>query len=114
LRLVPGFDDDMESTARLILFGSPFDLSISPPKPEPSEAAAGSQCKAPEASGTASRAEPLPCECPGAGFCQRHGFQKDAHNHMLCKSRSDYRALWDRLARGEAATPSTQRCSGGS
>lgn len=114
MKLVPSFDDDMESTARLILFGSPFDLSTPSPKPEPSEAAAVSQCEAPETSGAASRVEPPPCECPGAGFCQRHGFQKDAHNHVLCQTRGDYRALWDRQARGETAAPSSQRCTGGS
>jgi len=49
MRLVPRFDGDMGSNARVILFGSPFDLPIPPPKPEAAEAA-GSQCKAPEAS----------------------------------------------------------------
>lgn len=31
-----------------------------------------------------------PCECPVAGFCQRHGIEKTAHWHKLCKTRIEF------------------------
>lgn len=35
------------------------------------------------------------CECPAAGFCQRHKCQKNAHFHSLCQNRPDYFDLWE-------------------
>jgi hypothetical protein len=49
------------------------------------------------------------CECPNAGWCQRHRMSKPPHLHRLCQSREDYRSLWDRKAQqpvdGKAQTP---------
>lgn len=36
-----------------------------------------------------------PCECPVAGWCQRHGRTKTPHLHKLCQNDERYRALWD-------------------
>lgn len=30
------------------------------------------------------------CECPVAGYCQRHQVRKNQHWHYLCQTRSDY------------------------
>jgi hypothetical protein len=35
------------------------------------------------------------CECEGPGFCDRHKCHKTEHFYNLCKSRSDYYALWE-------------------
>jgi hypothetical protein len=35
------------------------------------------------------------CVCPIAGYCERHKVAKTKHWHHLCKTREDYRALWD-------------------
>jgi hypothetical protein len=42
-----------------------------------------------------------PCECPIAGWCARHGFNKNPHQYELCRDRPTYRAHWDRLAEGQ-------------
>lgn len=39
-----------------------------------------------------------PCECPVAGWCERHQQRKTPHIHHLCQTRKDYRRLWDRQA----------------
>lgn len=44
-----------------------------------------------------------PCECPAAGWCERHQRAKSAHQYQLCQKREDYRALWDRLAIGDVS-----------
>lgn len=36
-----------------------------------------------------------PCECPLAGFCERHGVQKSAHLHKLCQNHIGYFAMWE-------------------
>lgn len=36
-----------------------------------------------------------PCECPMAGFCNRHGVQKSAHLHKLCKGHIGYFTMWE-------------------
>jgi hypothetical protein len=36
-----------------------------------------------------------PCECPVAGFCERHQCQKTEHWHTLCRTRADYFDLWE-------------------
>lgn len=38
---------------------------------------------------------PKPCECPAAGFCQRHGVEKNATLHKLCQTKDSYRQAWD-------------------
>lgn len=38
---------------------------------------------------------PLPCSCPAAGFCERHGIDKTPWLHHLCVERDDYRGAWD-------------------
>jgi hypothetical protein len=54
-----------------------------------------------------------PCQCPNAGWCQRHRMDKPLHLHKLCQSREDYRALWDRKAQQPATdkpqTPKPQQ-----
>lgn len=37
-----------------------------------------------------------PCECPMAGFCNRHGVQKSAHLHKLCQNHIGYFNMWER------------------
>jgi hypothetical protein len=39
-----------------------------------------------------------PCICPSAGWCQRHRMVKDPNRHTHCRTRSDYRELWDKKA----------------
>jgi hypothetical protein len=36
-----------------------------------------------------------PCNCPGPGFCDRHGFHKTIELFTLCQNREDYRKIWD-------------------
>lgn len=36
-----------------------------------------------------------PCECPLAGFCERHGVHKSAHLHKLCQSHIGYFVMWE-------------------
>ena len=38
------------------------------------------------------------CDCPGPGYCERHGIEKPAYLHMLCKSSPAYFELWSRQA----------------
>ena len=40
------------------------------------------------------------CECPLAGFCERHQINKGEKWHRLCQSSESYRAEWDRRAAG--------------
>jgi hypothetical protein len=40
------------------------------------------------------------CECPLAGFCERHQIHKGEKWHSLCQSSESYRAAWDRRAAG--------------
>lgn len=42
------------------------------------------------------------CECPLAGFCERHQINKGPRWHHLCQTRPNYREAWDRLAAGES------------
>lgn len=46
-----------------------------------------------------------PCDCPAAGYCQRHKMHKDPHLFGLCRTREDYRSLWDKAAAGESQQP---------
>lgn len=41
-----------------------------------------------------------PCECPVAGFCDRHKKEKGEVQHKLCQTNQKYFNLWDRLANG--------------
>lgn len=41
----------------------------------------------------------MECGCPLAGWCERHKFFKGEHLHKLCRTRADYRRLWDKQAR---------------
>lgn len=50
-----------------------------------------------------------PCECPVAGFCQRHNREKSRRAHELCQTRDDYRALWDQQL-GQPVTPRPGPC----
>lgn len=36
-----------------------------------------------------------PCECPMAGFCERHGVNKSAHLHKLCQNHIGYFVMWE-------------------
>ena len=36
------------------------------------------------------------CECPAAGWCERHGFRKTTIAWDLCRTRQDLRDQWDR------------------
>jgi hypothetical protein len=38
---------------------------------------------------------PTPCECPLAGYCQRHGVEKIERWHQLCKTRPDFWNLYE-------------------
>jgi len=40
------------------------------------------------------------CECPLAGFCERHQLHKGEKWHRLCQSSESYREAWDRRAAG--------------
>lgn len=35
------------------------------------------------------------CECPLAGFCNRHGIKKSAHLHKLCQTSEKYFNMWE-------------------
>lgn len=35
------------------------------------------------------------CECPIAGWCDRHGISKSTAWHRLCQTRDSYRKAWD-------------------
>lgn len=35
------------------------------------------------------------CECPLAGYCQRHGMNKTPHQHKLCQSHPGYFRKWE-------------------
>ena len=37
----------------------------------------------------------MSCECSHAGWCARHGIEKSAHWHHLCKTREDYFLQWE-------------------
>lgn len=36
-----------------------------------------------------------PCECPLAGFCNRHGVEKSSHLHKLCQNHPGYFNMWE-------------------
>ena len=38
-----------------------------------------------------------PCSCELAGFCERHRMRKSDHLFKLCRTREDYRKMWDML-----------------
>jgi hypothetical protein len=35
------------------------------------------------------------CECPMAGYCERHGVTKSKHLHKLCKNHLGYFNMWE-------------------
>lgn len=35
------------------------------------------------------------CQCPAAGFCERHKVAKTAHWHKLCQTRQNYFQAWE-------------------
>ena len=37
-----------------------------------------------------------PCECPLAGYCNRHEVDKNAHLHKLCQTNIKYYNLWEK------------------
>ena len=37
-----------------------------------------------------------PCECPLAGFCNRHGIVKTTHYHKLCQNHIGYFDMWEK------------------
>lgn len=39
--------------------------------------------------------ESKPCECPLAGYCERHKITKNATLHKLCQTSDAYRKAWD-------------------
>jgi len=36
-----------------------------------------------------------PCECPLAGYCNRHGITKNLHHHKLCQNHEGYFNAWE-------------------
>ena len=44
------------------------------------------------------------CECPMAGYCNRHGIKKTAHQHKLCQMHQGYFEMWD-SCRGPGQNP---------
>ena len=52
------------------------------------------------------------CACSAAGWCARHRLRKPSHWHQLCRTRSDYLALWDQgCGPGQSNRPVDQRCT---
>jgi hypothetical protein len=45
-----------------------------------------------------------PCECPMAGWCERHKVAKGKTWHGLCRTSESYRKAWDE-GRGPGQTP---------
>jgi hypothetical protein len=45
------------------------------------------------------------CECPLAGYCNRHGVEKSAHQHKLCQNHTGYFNLWENC-KGPGQNPS--------
>ena len=45
-----------------------------------------------------------PCECPLAGYCNRHGVEKSAHFHKLCQNHTGYFNMWEEC-RGPKQNP---------
>jgi len=37
-----------------------------------------------------------PCECPLAGYCDRHGMKKNLHYHKLCQNHTGYFDMWEK------------------
>jgi hypothetical protein len=37
-----------------------------------------------------------PCECPLAGYCNRHGITKTPHQHKLCQNHMGYFNMWEK------------------
>jgi hypothetical protein len=35
------------------------------------------------------------CECPLAGYCERHGVSKNSHLHAMCENHEAYFKMWD-------------------
>tara|TARA_R100000152_G_C6693512_1_gene124561 strand:+ start:177 stop:623 length:447 start_codon:yes stop_codon:yes gene_type:complete len=44
------------------------------------------------------------CECPMAGYCERHGVQKSKHLHTLCQNHQGYFNMWEQC-RGPNQNP---------
>ena len=49
-----------------------------------------------------------PCECPLAGWCERHGMEKRRRQHALCQSNLRYWHLWER-GQGGATTQHAEK-----
>ena len=50
-----------------------------------------------------------PCECPLAGFCNRHGINKTEHFHKLCSHHPGYFKMWEECrGPGQSFTDCTQ------
>jgi len=45
-----------------------------------------------------------PCECPMAGYCERHGIEKSSHLHKLCSQHLGYFKMWEEC-RGPKQNP---------
>jgi hypothetical protein len=43
----------------------------------------------------------IPCECPLAGWCERHKLNKNEYLHKICKESDGHRANLDKLANKE-------------
>lgn len=46
-----------------------------------------------------------PCECPLAGYCNRHGIEKNESEHRLCSRDIRYFNLWESRAGGKSYPP---------
>lgn len=44
------------------------------------------------------------CECPMAGYCERHGVKKSKHLHTLCQNHQGYFNMWEQC-RGPNQNP---------
>jgi hypothetical protein len=51
-----------------------------------------------------------PCECPLAGFCNRHGIKKTEHYHKLCQNHTGYFNMWEECrGPGQTFTDCTEK-----
>ena len=50
-----------------------------------------------------------PCDCPLAGWCDRHKREKTPHLHKLCQTDERYRSKWDKEAPKQSAIAKAAR-----
>ena len=51
-----------------------------------------------------------PCECPLAGYCERHGTNKGLHYHKLCQNHPGYFNMWENgIGPGQTGRPQKKK-----